>query len=67
LTAAHSYGWLDELAWRAWAWVNGTIGVVTMYAAIALTLYSLGLYMKLYALPPRKGTAGTREPGTRNS
>ncbi len=56
LTAAHGYGWLNEPAWRAWAWVNGSIGVVTMYAAIALTLYSLALYMKLYAFksgPPR--------------
>ncbi|MBC7791428.1 MAG: CDP-alcohol phosphatidyltransferase family protein [Anaerolineae bacterium] len=50
LTAAHRYEWLDSQAWRAWAWLNGTIGVVTMYAAIALTLYSLGLYMKMYAL-----------------
>jgi phosphatidylglycerophosphate synthase len=49
LTAAHGYAWLNEPAWRAWAWLNGTIGVVTMFAAIALTLYSLALYMKLYA------------------
>ena len=49
LTAAHRYGWLDTPAWRAWAWLNGSIGVATMYAAIALTLYSLWLYMKLYA------------------
>lgn len=48
-TAANTHEWFDVPAWRAWAWLNGTIGVVTMYAAIALTLYSLALYMKLYA------------------
>jgi hypothetical protein len=27
---------------------NGIVGVVTMYVAVALTLYSLGLYVRRY-------------------
>ncbi len=46
-TAAVHYGW-SGAAWRAFAWFNGIVGVVAMVGAIALTLYSLALYMRRY-------------------
>ena len=46
-TAAQRYGW-DTPLWRAFAYFNGTVGVVTMYVAVALTLYSLWLYLRRY-------------------
>ncbi|HET7584103.1 MAG TPA: CDP-alcohol phosphatidyltransferase family protein [Gemmatimonadaceae bacterium] len=47
-TAAIHYGW-SGVWWRAFAWFNGIVGVVTMIAAVLLTLYSLALYMRRYA------------------
>jgi CDP-diacylglycerol---glycerol-3-phosphate 3-phosphatidyltransferase len=47
-TAAAQYGW-DTAEWRAFAWFNGLVGVVTMVAAVALTIYSLWLYLRTYA------------------
>ena len=46
-TLAASNGW-DNPAWRYFSWLNGIVGVVTMTAAIVLTIYSLYLYMKRY-------------------
>jgi phosphatidylglycerophosphate synthase len=34
--------------WRSWAWFNGMVGVVTMVAAVFLTIYSLWLYIVRY-------------------
>jgi len=44
---AAARGW-DGDQWRAFAYFNGTVGTVTMIAALVLTLYSLFLYMKRY-------------------
>lgn len=46
-TLAAGRGW-DNEPWRLFAYFNGTVGVVTMIGAIALTLYSLGLYLHRY-------------------
>jgi phosphatidylglycerophosphate synthase len=46
-TASVQYGW-DTPLWRAFAYFNGLAGVVTMYVAVALTLYSLWLYLRRY-------------------
>ena len=46
-TAADRNGWQGP-AWTAFAWFNGIVGSVTMIAAVFLTLYSLGLYLRRY-------------------
>ena len=46
-TYASSRGW-DSLAWQSFASFNGIVGVVTMIAAVFLTIYSLWLYMVRY-------------------
>lgn len=46
-TWASSRG-LDTTPWRMFAWFNGFVGVVTMTAAVILTIYSLGLYIARY-------------------
>lgn len=38
----------DNTAWHSFAWFNGMVGVVTMSAAVFLTVYSLALYVKRY-------------------
>jgi phosphatidylglycerophosphate synthase len=38
-----------SLAWRAFAWVNGLAGVLTMTVAVALTLWSMWLYLRRYS------------------
>lgn len=40
-------GWSSD-AWRAFAMFNGIVGAVSMAAAVALTIYSLGLYLARY-------------------
>lgn len=45
--AAYHYAW-SGAPWKAFANFNGIVGVVTMYVAVALTLYSLWLYVKRY-------------------
>ena len=47
-TLAERAGWEGRPAWRAFAHFNGVVGAVTMAAAVALTLYSLGLYGRRY-------------------
>ena len=47
VTLAARNGW-DNSAWRAFAWFNALVGIVTMGAAVFLTLYSLALYIKRY-------------------
>ncbi len=46
-TLASRNGW-DNSAWQAFAWFNGLAGITTMVAAVVLTIYSLGLYIKRY-------------------
>jgi CDP-diacylglycerol---glycerol-3-phosphate 3-phosphatidyltransferase len=46
--AAFHYQWGGDL-WRAFAWFNGVVGVVSMSIAIVLTLYSMGLYLRRYS------------------
>jgi phosphatidylglycerophosphate synthase len=48
LTAATRHGWLEHPAWRAFAAFNGLVGVVSMAVAVALTLWSLWLYLRRY-------------------
>jgi phosphatidylglycerophosphate synthase len=48
LTAAHGYDWYGKTAWEAFARFNGTIGLVSMVAAVALTIWSLALYVRRY-------------------
>lgn len=38
----------DNSAWKSFAYFNGIVGTVTMTAAVFLTIYSLGLYMRRY-------------------
>jgi CDP-diacylglycerol--glycerol-3-phosphate 3-phosphatidyltransferase len=38
----------DNAAWKSFAYFNGIVGTVTMAAAVFLTIYSLGLYMRRY-------------------
>lgn len=52
-TLAASRSW-DNAAWRAFANFNGIVGTVMMTAAVALTLYSLWLYMRQYGSIFRK-------------
>ena len=47
-TLAVSRGWDTLAAWKAWANFNGIVGVLAMLGAIALTIYSLGLYLRTY-------------------
>jgi CDP-diacylglycerol--glycerol-3-phosphate 3-phosphatidyltransferase len=46
-TLAADQGWTST-PWLAFAHFNGLVGAVTMFAAVALTLYSLWLYMRDY-------------------
>lgn len=46
-TLATQRGWTSD-AWKAFAYFNGIVGVVTMIGALFLTLYSLWLYMRRY-------------------
>jgi CDP-diacylglycerol--glycerol-3-phosphate 3-phosphatidyltransferase len=46
-TLAASRQWTSS-AWRAFAYFNGLVGVVTMIAAVVLTLYSFWLYLDRY-------------------
>ena len=46
-TVAANRAW-DTPAWNAFANFNGIVGVVTMTGSVALTLYSLGLYLRSY-------------------
>lgn len=55
LTLATDRGWLEEPLWHAFAWFNGAVGVVTMVAAVALTMYSLWLYITRYGSVFRQG------------
>lgn len=47
-TAAAVHDWTG-VAWTTFAYFNGIVGTVTMIAAVILTVYSLGLYLRRYA------------------
>lgn len=47
VAAAQRYNWTGT-PWLVFANVNGMIGVVSMFASIVLTLYSLALYLSRY-------------------
>jgi phosphatidylglycerophosphate synthase len=47
-TLAAQHGW-DGSAWNAFANFNGICGVVAMTGSVALTIYSLWLYMRSYS------------------
>ena len=47
-TLAANRGWAGEPAWRAFALFNGGVAVITMVAAVLLTIYSLWLYIHRY-------------------
>ena len=51
---ATTYRWNND-AWRAFAYFNGAVGVLTMLVAVALTLYSLVLYIQRYGYVFRNG------------
>lgn len=53
-TLAGARGW-DGGAWRAFAQFNGILGVATMTAAVAMTLYSMALYVQRYGGVLRAG------------
>jgi phosphatidylglycerophosphate synthase len=46
-TAAVEHRW-QGTAWHAWAMFNGIVATVAMAAAVALTVYSLWLYLQRY-------------------
>jgi phosphatidylglycerophosphate synthase len=46
-SAAMEHGWRGS-AWHAFALFNGIVGTISMVVAIALTLYSMGLYLRTY-------------------
>jgi CDP-diacylglycerol--glycerol-3-phosphate 3-phosphatidyltransferase len=46
-TLAANQDW-NSTAWRAFAQFNGTVGALTMVAAVWLTIYSLALYLRSF-------------------
>jgi CDP-diacylglycerol---glycerol-3-phosphate 3-phosphatidyltransferase len=48
-TLARAEGWTSA-AWFAFANFNGIVGTLTMIASVFLTLYSLALYLRRYAV-----------------
>lgn len=46
-TLAATHGW-DNVLWHVFANFNGLAGVAAMTGSVALTLYSLGLYLRSY-------------------
>ena len=59
-TAAMERGWRGQ-AWNAFALFNGIVGTISMVLAIALTIYSMGLYLKRYG-PMMRQLAFPRAP-----
>lgn len=56
--------WEGLAAWHAFALFNGTVGTLTMIAAVLLTVYSLVLYLRtfgnIFAAQPSKTTKTTK-------
>jgi phosphatidylglycerophosphate synthase len=62
-TAAMEHGWRGQ-AWNAFALFNGIVGTVSMVVAIALTVYSMGLYLRRYGpMMRRPAIAGAPDTG----
>ena len=55
ITLATKNGWLDLSMWRTFASFNGLVGVASMTAAVALTLWSLWLYLRRYGAQVVRG------------
>jgi phosphatidylglycerophosphate synthase len=47
-TLARELAWEGRADWRVFAHLNGVVGTVSMVGAVALTLYSLALYLRRY-------------------
>ena len=50
ITLAEQRQWIGASEWQAFALFNGFVGVISMTAAVALTLYSLWLYLRRYGV-----------------
>jgi CDP-diacylglycerol--glycerol-3-phosphate 3-phosphatidyltransferase len=48
-TLAAAHGWLGATPWRDFAVFNGTVGALTMTAAVILTVYSLVVYLRSFS------------------
>jgi len=59
-TLAAGRGWESEPAWNAFASFNGLVGITAMIGALALTLYSLVLYLRHYGKVFTRAAVGTR-------
>ncbi len=55
VTLATKNGWLDLSMWRTFASFNGLVGVASMTGAVALTLWSLWLYLRRYGAQVLRG------------
>jgi CDP-diacylglycerol--glycerol-3-phosphate 3-phosphatidyltransferase len=64
-TAAMEHGWRGT-AWNAFALFNGIVGTISMVLAIALTVYSMGIYVRHYGPMMRQMAlaAGAKGPST---
>lgn len=66
-TAAMEHGWRGQ-AWHAFALFNGIVGTISMVLAIALTIYSMGLYLRRYGplmrQPALAGASNRQTPAT---
>jgi CDP-diacylglycerol--glycerol-3-phosphate 3-phosphatidyltransferase len=58
-TLAASRGWESEPAWNAFASFNGLVGLFAMLGALALTVYSLVLYLRHYGKVFTRAAVGT--------
>ena len=56
-TLAQREGWREAAAWRVFANFNGLLGVLSMTLAVALTLWSLWLYLQRYGKQVVRGMA----------
>ncbi|WP_291158604.1 CDP-alcohol phosphatidyltransferase family protein [Gemmatimonas sp. UBA7669] len=57
-TLAEQQSWLGESGFRFFAWFNGGVGVVSMVGAVALTVWSLVLYLRRYGFVVFGGNRG---------
>ncbi|MFL5581177.1 MAG: CDP-alcohol phosphatidyltransferase family protein [Gemmatimonadaceae bacterium] len=57
-TLAAREGWLELTPWIVFAWFNGIVGAVTMVVSVALTVYSLWLYLRRYGYVFRGARTG---------
>jgi CDP-diacylglycerol---glycerol-3-phosphate 3-phosphatidyltransferase len=47
-TLAAAKGWENDALWHAFALFNGTVGTLAMIIAVALTIYSLAVYLRSF-------------------